>query len=307
VLDLARVFPPEAPLHLHRRADGALPVLRGTHLVHLLRPEAVQQATQALSSDAFTAFGHTDDGSRTGSETHVHNQRVWNCTRRVHSEFVERLTTWMVQQPLEVPRSYPRQVVLSSLMHSMGINCRHFGRVLQSLSTRVSPRQKQSTTSGDVATKHGDADPSCAGVGAGADPSCAGVGAGAGPANDVDACSRAGVVPTKSGADAGAIAGAGAGAGDGAGAADASAGGDVGGASMSAENTAAADEWLEVVVIEMVARTLKAHWRRLLRHTVEPGDVPGDAAAKAVAVEYVRYHVGLGGFLGQVETPAAAC
>lgn len=109
-IDLARLFPPEAPplsLQSHSRAI----------YFRLLRPELVRSFPSALSSDAFTNFGASDELS------HEHNAEVENATKHLQTVVLPQFATWLCTISSTV-NSFSSLVYH---MHRRGINLRYLG------------------------------------------------------------------------------------------------------------------------------------------------------------------------------------
>lgn len=114
-IDLARLFPPEAPplaLHAHSRAI----------FFRLLRPELVRQMPSPLSSDSFTNFG-SDQASE-------HNADVLNATQYLQQTIVPQFGKWLCTSASTV-NSFTS---LTYHTHRKGINLRYLGLVRASIS-----------------------------------------------------------------------------------------------------------------------------------------------------------------------------
>ena len=114
VLDLARLFPPEAP---------AAPPL--ALLARRLRPELVKRAATPLSSDAFTLFGRHDAAR--------HNEEVRAATRLLLEQAVPRVAAKLDLCDAAALRAARGPAALSPWLlreaHCAGVNVRHLGRV----------------------------------------------------------------------------------------------------------------------------------------------------------------------------------
>eukprot|EP01087_Luapelamoeba_hula_P011123 TRINITY_DN2996_c0_g1_i1.p1 TRINITY_DN2996_c0_g1~~TRINITY_DN2996_c0_g1_i1.p1 ORF type:complete len:1244 (-),score=201.79 TRINITY_DN2996_c0_g1_i1:41-3772(-) len=109
VVDLARLFPPEAPSPDETRAV----------YYNMLRPELVKNNPVPLSSDALTGWCSKDtiDGRR-------NNEEVKACSMRLHTEVIPALAAAFDRE------STPEASWDFSLeFHSHGVNMRHLGRV----------------------------------------------------------------------------------------------------------------------------------------------------------------------------------
>lgn len=109
-VDLARLFPPEAPplaLQSHPRAI----------YFRMLRPELVRAFPNPLSSDAFTNFGASDELCT------EHNSEVEQATKHLQSVVLPQFAKWMCTSSSTV-NSFSSLVYH---MHRRGINLRYLG------------------------------------------------------------------------------------------------------------------------------------------------------------------------------------
>jgi len=148
LLDLARMFPPEAPsdfvpkpaaatdgapsladaaedrlLRLERDEENAsLAEHSPAHLYRQLRPSLVQQSPAPLSSDAFSRFSeHEPDAT-------MHNERVRAATAFLRGACVQRAAVFLAHRPGDAAL-YPRHFKLGHFLHERGVNVRLLGLV----------------------------------------------------------------------------------------------------------------------------------------------------------------------------------
>ncbi len=121
LLDLARAFPPEAPVvcsHLAVRAAK-----QNTVLFHLLRPEFLQRlkadGLPALSPDAFTGWGADD------AKCKEHDEEVERASLLLMGEHLPRFARELTQLPLD----QLEKLNLAEEVHRRGLNLRHIGVV----------------------------------------------------------------------------------------------------------------------------------------------------------------------------------
>lgn len=145
LVDLSRVFPPEAP-----NASSA----RMGHLYRLLRPELVKRFPTPLCSDAFSGFV-----SASKQDLAEHNKEVRAATDYLHLEvipkFARKLTArvayeWTTfarksEHNADQEKEKPSRTVflamfpLKQLLHAKGINLRNLGRVRHMVGQLVPP------------------------------------------------------------------------------------------------------------------------------------------------------------------------
>eukprot|EP01087_Luapelamoeba_hula_P002431 TRINITY_DN1209_c0_g1_i3.p1 TRINITY_DN1209_c0_g1~~TRINITY_DN1209_c0_g1_i3.p1 ORF type:complete len:1191 (-),score=150.31 TRINITY_DN1209_c0_g1_i3:38-3436(-) len=113
LVDLARLFPPEAPISATEK--------RAIYY-NMLRPELVRNFRTALSSDAFSGWGMQDPLRKT------HDQEVLECTRELHKTVIPRVAAEL--DDLVTSQKLPAsQLNFSEVLHKHGVNMRHLGRV----------------------------------------------------------------------------------------------------------------------------------------------------------------------------------
>jgi len=139
ILDMARMMPPEAP---QRSEDGKIPPNVYRRIFYqTLRPELVCRFEKPLSSDAFSAWSHTD---RNKTE---HDQAVQECTDFLRGVLIPRFSKALETEQLEnfsyIPASKDEwmstdgsciptllgHTQISPIVHFYGINVRHLGLI----------------------------------------------------------------------------------------------------------------------------------------------------------------------------------
>ncbi|KAL6062793.1 Clu domain-containing protein [Balamuthia mandrillaris] len=120
LLDFARVFPAEYPLHF--------PAQTGSNLYWLLRPELVKTNPVPLCSDALSGFQIHD------TEQRSHNKEVEEATKRLIQQVIPAQASLFEADPHYL-LSLMRRRKLSFELHKRGINMRYLG-LLRSLVSR---------------------------------------------------------------------------------------------------------------------------------------------------------------------------
>lgn len=139
LLDMARMMPPEAPM---RGEDGKIPPETYRRIFYqTLRPELVCRYEKPLSSDAFSAWAHTDRNKA------VHDQAVQDCTDFLRNTLIPRFSKALETEQLENAGYIPAtkeewmsteggcipalldHTQISPVVHFYGINVRHLGLI----------------------------------------------------------------------------------------------------------------------------------------------------------------------------------
>jgi hypothetical protein len=133
LLDLARCFPPEAPMVLSSRFGDENPNPRAIFF-RMIRPEALkfwqQEKGAELSSDALSFWGVQDAAK--------HNENVLLCSQFVLDTQVGRLVDHLVQNYGSVRAN----INIPAQMHNFGLNVRHLGVVAQRISEHENEEAK---------------------------------------------------------------------------------------------------------------------------------------------------------------------
>ena len=115
--DLARLFPPEAPLA--ERPD-VRPSGKGGMMVHLLRADFVRHNKVPLCSDTFFSICKATD-----DKCAEHVREVTDATKRLYINLIPRFVQTLIE--LHQQKGFVSDVTL--LLHAFGLNVRHLGSV----------------------------------------------------------------------------------------------------------------------------------------------------------------------------------
>jgi WD40 repeat protein len=118
MLDFARMFPPEAP-------TGSSP--KNSHLFRMLRPEFIQSYSSPLNPDAFSRFIENEKSCEQD------NVEVFNATKYLLEVKIPLLVDMLTSHKTFDPSAYPKDLHISKILHSHGVNVRHMGIMLQLL------------------------------------------------------------------------------------------------------------------------------------------------------------------------------
>ena len=143
LLDLARVFPPEAPLPKGAVDDNGPERGSAEFLYYLLRPELLKLMPNCppLCSDSFSSF------MGKGSEAREANNNIRLATKYLHEVAVPECAELLIEEVKEYWKiwcgdcdanlwkqgGYLKDFRLKYLVHSRGVNLRHLGRVAEAL------------------------------------------------------------------------------------------------------------------------------------------------------------------------------
>ena len=88
--------------------------------------EFIRSYPKPLSSDAFSTFG--------AHLRQVHDNEVTDATHHLYTHTFSAFTVWLLTQRQYFPHTYPNTFVLSDLLHMNGINVRHLYAILVHIS-----------------------------------------------------------------------------------------------------------------------------------------------------------------------------
>eukprot|EP01127_Copromyxa_protea_P017015 TRINITY_DN5149_c0_g4_i2.p1 TRINITY_DN5149_c0_g4~~TRINITY_DN5149_c0_g4_i2.p1 ORF type:complete len:1162 (-),score=193.15 TRINITY_DN5149_c0_g4_i2:138-3623(-) len=135
MLDLARTFPPEAPV-----SNCAIRNKKRTVYYQLLRPEFVRNWETPLNPDAHTSFGWRnpeDDAELTAATKHLKEVLIPDFVHTFEQGFETRSASNQteIHKQLEASLTTQMEKTLLNDMHRVGINLRHLGLVYRHAKT----------------------------------------------------------------------------------------------------------------------------------------------------------------------------